>query len=111
MTSDDNEIYCGNPDELVVEKTGTLTDEPPLYEVLLHNDDYTTMEFVVQLLMSVFHKTEEDATRIMLAIHKRGVGIAGIYPLELAESKKQQTLELAQEAGFPLQCTLQEVDI
>ncbi|MEG1610316.1 MAG: ATP-dependent Clp protease adaptor ClpS, partial [Bilophila sp.] len=75
--------------------------KPSMYQVLLHNDDYTTMEFVVSVLMGVFRKTADQATSIMLAVHKRGMGIAGVYPLELAETKVTQTHTLAQSAGYP----------
>jgi ATP-dependent Clp protease adaptor protein ClpS len=80
---------------------------PRLYKVLLHNDDYTTMEFVVALLQHVFHHDEVSATAIMLHIHKTGVGVAGVFTLEIAESKAQKVMELAREAEFPLQCSLE----
>ena len=92
----------------------TLTDEelgrPHLYQVLLHNDDYTTMEFVVSILMEIFHKSAEQATTVMLAVHAKGVGVAGVYPLELAETKVETVHQRAAEANFPLRCTLQEVE-
>lgn len=84
-------------------------EEPRMYQVLLHNDDYTTMEFVIQILMEVFRKSADQATNIMLAVHKRGVGIAGVYLLEIAETKVEIVRQRAQEAGYPLRCTLQEV--
>lgn len=83
------------------------TTEPPLFKVLLLNDDYTTMEFVVQVLMYVFHKNEEDAMRIMLNVHREGVGICGVYPYEVAETKVGAVEALAQENGFPLKCTME----
>lgn len=82
--------------------------EPPLYKVLLHNDNYTTMEFVVQILMGVFKKTVEDATRIMLNVHKLGIGICGVYTYELAETKVDTVHMLAQENGFPLKCSMEK---
>jgi ATP-dependent Clp protease adaptor protein ClpS len=83
---------------------------PRLYKVLLHNDDYTTMEFVVALLVHVFHHNESDAQAIMLNIHKKGMGVAGVYIYEIAESKMAQTMELAKKAEFPLLCTLEPDD-
>ncbi|MDR3016682.1 MAG: ATP-dependent Clp protease adaptor ClpS [Delftia acidovorans] len=83
--------------------------EPNLYRVLLHNDDYTTMEFVVIILMEVFRKTGDEATVIMLAIHKRGLGQCGVYPLEIAETKVSEVHRRAREANFPLRCTIEEV--
>lgn len=82
--------------------------EPVLYRVLLHNDDYTTMEFVVKILMDVFKKDPEEATMIMLAVHKRGIGMCGMYPLEIAETKVTLVKQKAVEAGFPLRCTIEQ---
>lgn len=87
----------------------TALKEPNMFQVLLHNDDYTTMEFVVRVLMEIFRKSEAQATSVMLAVHKRGVGIAGIYMREIAETKVAAVRDRAREAGFPLRCTLQEV--
>lgn len=81
---------------------------PRLYEVLLLNDDYTSMEFVVTILMNVFHKSADAATGIMLAVHRQGEGIAGVYPLEIAETKVDQVRRLAIEAQFPLRCVVRE---
>jgi ATP-dependent Clp protease adaptor protein ClpS len=83
------------------------TKEPPLYKVLLLNDDYTTMEFVVEVLVYVFNKSESDATRIMLDVHRKGVGVCGIYPFEIAETKVDTVEALAREKGFPLKCTME----
>jgi ATP-dependent Clp protease adaptor protein ClpS len=89
--------------------TGTREDvsEPRLYKVLLHNDDYTTMEFVVQILMAVFQKSEEDAVQIMLNVHRKGVGLCGVYTYEVAETKVAVVHTLAVENGFPLRCTME----
>lgn len=80
---------------------------PQLYKVLLHNDDYTAMDFVVAVLETVFHHTESSATRIMLNIHHNGLGIAGVYPADIAETKVKKVTELAKEAQYPLLCTME----
>jgi ATP-dependent Clp protease adaptor protein ClpS len=84
------------------------TTEPPEYKVLLHNDDYTTKAFVVEILMAIFNRTLGEATRLMWHVHKNGVGVCGIYPLEVAETKIIQGTTLARENGFPLKFTLEE---
>lgn len=84
------------------------TAEPPNYKVLLHNDDYTTKAFVVEILTAFFKKSLEDATRLMWYVHKNGVGVCGIYPLEVAETKVAQVTELAREYGYPLKLSLEE---
>ncbi len=88
-------------------KAEKQTRRPPLYKVLLHNDDFTTQEFVDWVLMNVFNHDPESAHRIMLHVHMRGVGVAGIYPYEIAETKAQKTMELAREAEYPLLATLE----
>ena len=80
---------------------------PPKYAVILHNDDYTTMDFVIEVLRRYFSKTGEDATRIMLKIHQEGKGVAGIYSYEIAETKAKQVVDHAREKGFPLICTVE----
>jgi ATP-dependent Clp protease adaptor protein ClpS len=94
-------------DELVTESKHKLK-KPPLFRVLLHNDNYTTMDFVVFILRSIFHHSEGDAIRIMLQVHIRGIGIAGIYTYEIAETKVSQVTSLAFESEFPLLCTMEE---
>ncbi len=91
-------------------KTERKLARPRRYKVILHNDDYTTMEFVVLLLMHVFHHNEADAQAIMLNIHRTGMGIAGVYTYEVAETKVAQVTELAQKAEYPLLCTLEPDD-
>ncbi len=81
--------------------------KPPLYKVLLHNDDYTTLDFVVEVLRTVFHHDPERATRIMLHVHRRGVGVAGTYPMEVAETKAEKVMSLARAAEYPLLCTVE----
>jgi len=82
--------------------------EPPLYKVLLHNDDYTTMDFVVMILQTVFHKNIDEAARIMLNVHHQGVGIAGIYTRELGETKVEIVHRMARKNQFPLRCSLEQ---
>lgn len=82
--------------------------EPIMYKVLLHNDDYTTMEFVVEVLQKVFYKAPAEATRIMLLVHKSGVGVCGVYTAEVAETKVEVVHHLARKNGFPLQCSMED---
>lgn len=92
----------------VVTKTNQVTKKPRLYKVLLHNDDYTTMEFVVYILQSIFHRSEADAMQIMLHVHRNGVGVAGVYTHEVAETRVLQVETLAKQSEFPLRCSLEE---
>jgi ATP-dependent Clp protease adaptor protein ClpS len=80
---------------------------PPLYKVLFHNDDYTTMEFVVWVLQTVFHHDEATATSIMLHIHRTGIGVAGTYPYDIAETRASRVEALAREQEYPLRCTVE----
>jgi ATP-dependent Clp protease adaptor protein ClpS len=89
-------------------KHATDVREPSMYRVMLLNDDYTTMEFVVEILVKVFHKHYDEAARIMLHVHKKGSGLCGIYPFEVAESKVHTVHNLARENGFPLKCTMEK---
>jgi len=91
------------------EKVKDEIKEPPKYRVLLHNDDYTTMDFVVKILEEVFHKSPSEATAIMLHVHNRGVGECGIYPAEIAETKVDIVHARARAAGFPLLATMERV--
>lgn len=92
--------------EVKVRKKADLK-KPRMYKVLIHNDDYTTMEFVVWVLEQVFHLTTAAATRVMLHVHRSGVGVAGVYTRDVAETRVEQVLALAREAGHPLQCTME----
>lgn len=83
--------------------------EPQLYKVLLHNDDYTTMEFVISILETIFHKTANDAAQIMLNVHNEGVGIAGVYTREICETKISVVHQLAKKNEFPLRCSMETV--
>ena len=93
--------------------TGTKTrthlrlSPPVLWKVILHNDDFTTQDFVVWILMSVFRKTEPEAVRIMLEVHRKGKGLAGIYPFDIADTKAAQVKSMAEAKEFPLLCTLE----
>lgn len=82
--------------------------EPPMYKVLLHNDDYTTMDFVVEILQKVFNKSHSEAVRIMLNVHHNGIGVCGIYPAEVAETKVAMVHHLARQNGYPLRCSMEE---
>lgn len=82
-------------------------ERPRLFKVLLHNDDYTTMEFVVMVLMTVFHHAEQEAVRIMLHVHQKGVGIAGVFAYEIAETKAAKVMRLAREHEYPLRCSVE----
>jgi ATP-dependent Clp protease adaptor protein ClpS len=93
---------------VVLDKKAAPKLKPPqMYKVLLHNDDYTAMDFVVMVLMTVFNHPETVATRIMLHIHQNGLGVAGIYPFEIAETKVARVMALAKEAQYPLLCTME----
>ena len=82
---------------------------PGMYKVIILNDDFTPMEFVAHIIQKVFNKTKDDATRVMLQIHTEGIGICGIYPFEIAETKMNQVLNLAKESQHPLQCIIEKI--
>jgi ATP-dependent Clp protease adaptor protein ClpS len=101
--------YSNQKSESGVEtETRQETKKPSLYRVLLLNDDYTTMDFVVHVLESVFHKSSVEATRIMLHVHKKGSGLAGVYTREIAETKVHLVHELARTNHFPLKCIMEK---
>ena len=81
-------------------------DEPSLYKVLLHNDDYTTMDFVVRILEDIFHKSTAEATQIMLNIHNKGIGVAGVYTRDIADTKVAVVHEMARQNEYPLRCSI-----
>ncbi len=97
-----------SPVTSVVTESKPKTKKPSMYKVLLLNDDYTPMEFVVAVLERIFHKDHADATQIMLHVHQRGLGLCGVYPFDVAETKVTQVLDLAQRQQHPLQCTLEK---
>ena len=86
----------------------TRTKKPPMYKVILLNDDYTPMEFVVEILKVVFHKPHAEATKIMLHVHQNGMGVAGVFPYEVAETKVRTVEELARQGEFPLKCVMEK---
>jgi ATP-dependent Clp protease adaptor protein ClpS len=96
-------------EEAAVAESREKVEQPPLYKVLLHNDDYTTMEFVVWVLESIYNMPEEQAVQVMLNVHLRGTGVAGIYTYEVAETKVERTTALAREHEYPLLATMEEV--
>ncbi len=92
----------------VIVKAKPKTKKPSMYKVLMLNDDYTPMEFVVHILERFFNKNREEATRIMLHVHRRGVGVCGVYTYEVAETKVTQVMDFARQHQHPLQCTLEK---
>jgi ATP-dependent Clp protease adaptor protein ClpS len=110
---DDDGAGKGRPsdgDTVVERRTRpeTRTKKPPMYKVILLNDDYTPMEFVVEILKVVFHKQHAEATRIMLHVHQNGMGVAGVFPYEIAETKVRTVEELARQSEFPLKCVMEK---
>lgn len=98
----------GKSNHQVEEKTELRTGKPSLYNVFLLNDDYTTMEFVVLILEKIFQKNITGATQIMLHVHKKGAGLAGVYPKEIAETKVETVHGMARESEFPLKCIMEK---
>jgi len=92
----------------VITRTRAKTAKPSMYKVLLLNDDYTPMEFVIHVLERFFQKNHDEATQIMLHVHQKGVGVCGVYPYEIAETKVTQVIDLARKHQHPLQCTLEK---
>ena len=91
----------------ILERTKQETKRPDLFKVLLLNDDYTTMEFVVEVLENIFNKAPAEAYRIMMAVHTQGKGLCGVYTYDIAETKVQTVIDLAREHGFPLKATME----
>jgi ATP-dependent Clp protease adaptor protein ClpS len=96
------------PGVVTATRTERKLKKPKMYKVLLHNDDYTTMEFVVYVLQSIFHRSETDAVQIMLHVHKHGIGVAGVYTYEVAETRAARVEVLARQHEYPLRCSLEE---
>ena len=95
-------------EESVITDQRQEIDEPSLYKVLLHNDDYTTMDFVIMILEGIFHKSTDEATQIMLNVHNQGVGVAGIYTRDLADTKVAVVHEMARQSEYPLRCSIEQ---
>jgi len=102
----DQPIYHDLPE--IVDTVEEYLSRPPMFRVILHNDDYTTMQFVIMVLEKVFRRTAAEATQIMLQVHHRGSGECGVYPYEIAETRVAQVKQLAEDNGFPLLCTIEE---
>ncbi len=107
-SGDDRTGTGGGTGTGVVTKVRARTRKPALYKVLMLNDDYTPMEFVVHVLERFFQKSREEATRIMMHVHKRGVGVCGVFTYEVAETKVTQVMDLARQNQHPLQCTIEK---
>lgn len=93
----------------LINKNDERLREPPLYQVIIHNDHYTTMEFVVEILEDVFHFNQVQAEEIMLMVHRQGAGLCGEYELQIAESKVAEVSRRAAAAGYPLRCTMEKI--
>ncbi len=106
--ADDGDAGGGGPRVGLATRTRPKTKEPALYKVLLLNDDYTPMEFVVMVLQRFFRMSIEDATRVMLHVHQKGVGVCGMFPYDVAETKVTQVMDCARANQHPLQCTLEK---
>lgn len=92
----------------VITETRTRLEKPKLFKVILHNDDFTTMEFVVFVLQHVFSRSEAEAFTIMLKVHNEGIGVAGLYPYEIATMKANKAMNIAKSREYPLLCTVEE---
>ena len=103
----DNPTENGDPSVGIATRTRPKTKKPDMFKVLLLNDDYTPMEFVVQVIQDVFHRDHDTATRIMMHVHQKGVGVCGVYTYEVAETKVAQVVESARQNQHPLQCTME----
>ena len=108
---EDKEENNGNDndfEDVVTLKTRTKTKKPSMYKVLMLNDDYTPMEFVIHVLEQFFSKNQDEATQIMLHVHQKGVGVCGVFTYEVAETKVNQTMDMARQHQHPLQCTIEK---
>lgn len=108
MAGPDKDKSDQGPERGVATKTRPKTKKPSMYRVILMNDDYTPMEFVVMILMGIFQKSQEEATQVMLNVHQNGIGVCGVYTFEVAETKVAQVLDAAKRGQHPLKCTLEK---
>ena len=108
MRDNGNNGKGGNTGTGIVTRTRPKTKKPSLYKVLLLNDDYTPMEFVVHILEKFFSKSREDAVEVMLHVHRHGVGVCGVFTFEVAETKVAQVIEFSRRHQHPLQCTMEK---
>lgn len=107
IRDDDEDEDFDEESEATVDTAEPDVDEPRKFAVILHNDDYTTMEFVIEVLTRFFHRSHDEAMQIMLSVHHAGRGVAGVYGRDIAETKAHQVSELARAKGFPLMCTVE----
>lgn len=108
MSEDNNNQNDGDVGSSILTKTRAKTKKPSMYKVLMLNDDYTPMDFVVHILQKFFKKAEPEALQIMLQVHQQGTGICGVFSFEIAETKVNQVVEYARKYEHPLQCTLEK---
>ena len=108
MSDQDDDIIGPGDDTGVITKTKPKTKRPSMYKVLLLNDDYTPMEFVVHVLERFFGMGRERATQVMLAVHRRGIGVCGVFPYDIAETKVNQVMDFSRQHQHPLQCTMEK---
>jgi len=109
MSDQNDDNQNGDTGTGIVTKTKPKTKKPSMYRVLMLNDDFTPMEFVVHVLQRFFSKSTEEATQIMLHVHQKGIGVCGIYPYDVAETKVDQVVNFARKHQHPLQCTMEKV--
>lgn len=103
-----NVPQIGSDDGIALQETSPKLKRPPLYKVMLLNDDYTPMDFVVKVLETLFHLGREKATQVMLHVHTRGIGVCGVYSKDVAETKVEQTNQYARDNNHPLKCIMEE---
>ena len=108
MSSEDGDWEQDRQGDLATAPEKPKLERPPMYKVILLNDDFTPMEFVVHVLEQFFSKNQDEATQIMLHVHQKGVGVCGVFTYEVAETKVNQTMDMARQHQHPLQCTIEK---